>query len=206
VLEVGCGTGNYLGAIRESTGCEAFGVDPSPEMLAQLRARALPVRVREGHAEQLDFPAGTFDLVYSVDVIHHVVDRETAYREAARALRPGGVVCTVTDSEWIIRHRTPQSVYFPETIAVELARYPSIEALRSMMVKAGFESPSEEVVEHSYELTDAVAYREKVFSSLLYISDEAFSRGLAKLEADLLRGPVPCTSRYLLLRGNAPGN
>jgi ubiquinone/menaquinone biosynthesis C-methylase UbiE len=200
VLEIGCGTGNYLAAIHGSARCDCVGVDPSPEMLARLRARDLPARVIEGRAEQLDLPAEAFELVYSVDVIHHVGDREAAFREAFRVLREGGLVCTATDSEWMIRHRL-QSVYFPETIDVELTRYPSIDVLRSEMTSVGFESLSEEVAEYSYELRDSVAYREKVFSSLLYISDEAFRRGLARLEADLLRGPVRCTSRYLLLWG-----
>jgi len=201
VLEIGCGTGNYLAAIRNFTWCECVGIDPSPEMLSKLRARGLPIRAIEGRAEQLDLPGEEFDLVYSVDVIHHVGDRDAAFREANRVLRNGGHVCTITDSEWMIRNRQPQSVYFPETIDVDLARYPGIHVLRSEMTRAGFDSFREEIAEYSYELTDSVAYRHKVFSSLLYISDEAFRRGLARLENDLRRGPVRCTSRYLLLWG-----
>ena len=201
VLEIGCGTGNYLAAIRESIGCDCVGVDPSPEILARLRTRNVPVRAMAGQAERLALSAEEFDLVYSVDVVHHVSDRDGAFREAFRVLQMGGLVCTVTDSEWMIRHREPQSVYFPETIDVELARYPRIDVLRSEMRRVGFDSLREEVAEYSYELTDSAAYREKVFSSLLYISEEAFHRGLARFEADLLEGPVRCISRYLLLWG-----
>lgn len=204
LLEVGCGTDNCVKAICELTGCECVGVDPSPEMLARLRERVASVRSLQGRAEELPLGAREFDLVYSVDVIHHVEDRDAAYLEAFRVLPPEGIVCTVTDSEWIIRNRAPQSVYFPETIDVELARYPRIDVLRAEMTRAGFVGLTEETVEHSYELTDAAPYRDKVFSSLLYISDDAFQRGLAKLEADLRRGPVPCTSRYLLLSGEKP--
>ena len=35
VLEPGCGTGNYIRAISERTGCDSWGVDPSAAMLAQ---------------------------------------------------------------------------------------------------------------------------------------------------------------------------
>jgi hypothetical protein len=101
----------------------------------------------------------------------------------------------------MIRHREPQSAYFPETVDVEIARYPHIDILRAEMIGAGFESLREEVAEYSYALTDSIAYREKVFSSLLHISDEAFERGLTRLEADLTHGPIPCISRYLLLWG-----
>ncbi|MEM5774317.1 MAG: class I SAM-dependent methyltransferase, partial [Anaerolineaceae bacterium] len=33
VLEVGCGTGNYILAIQASTGCAGEGIDPSVKML-----------------------------------------------------------------------------------------------------------------------------------------------------------------------------
>ena len=199
VLEIGCGTGNYLAALHDSIGCECVGLDPSPEMLSQLRMRDLPIRAIEGRAEQMELLEGEFDLVYSVDVIHHVDDRDAAFREAYRRVRNGGRLCTVTDSEWTIRNREPQSMYFPDTIDVELRRYPSIEVLRLELTRAGFGSLDEQTVEHSYEITDAVAYRHKVFSSLLYISDESFRRGLARLEDALRRGPISCVSRYVLV-------
>ncbi len=99
VLEVGCGTGNYLLAIRERADCHCCGTDPSAEMLAQAEARSGQVQLSRGSAEALEFPAASFDLVFSVDVIHYVGDRTRFFQEAARVLRPGGKVCTVTDSE-----------------------------------------------------------------------------------------------------------
>jgi SAM-dependent methyltransferase len=202
VLEVGCGTGNYLSAIRASVGCECVGMDPSPAMLAWFRERDPGIRALEGRAEQLAFPDASFDLVYSVDVIHHVEDREKAFREAFRVLRNSGRVCTVTDSEWIIRNREPLSTYFPGTVPIELSRYPSISELKSHMRNAGFVSLHEELVEYPFEVTDPAPYREKVFSSLLHLEEAAFRHGLAKLEADLTHGPVRAVSRYALLWGS----
>ena len=155
----------------------------------------------DGRAEALGLPAESFDLLYSVDVIHHVRDRGAAFAEAFRVLVPFAPVCVVTDSEWILRNRAPQSVYFPETVDVELRRYPPIPVLREEMTRAGFGNLREEMVERSYTITDAAAYRDKVFSSLLYIGEEAFARGLERMEDDLSRGPVRCVSRYLLLWG-----
>ncbi|MDG6903635.1 MAG: methyltransferase domain-containing protein [Nitrososphaerota archaeon] len=86
-----------------------------------------------GKAEKLGFEPDLFDLVFSVDVIHHITDKLSHFREAYRALKPGGRVCTVTDSEWIIRNRQPLSVYFPETVAAELTRYPSISQITGLM-------------------------------------------------------------------------
>lgn len=203
VLEVGCGTGNYAVALTSSVGCAGWGIDPSPAMLKRANERAHGDRLvfRLGRAERLDVAPAACDLVYSVDVIHHVADRPAFFREAARVLVPNGRLCTVTDSESDIRRRLPLSAYFPETVAVELARYPSLGTLRAEMADAGFRDLAEHQVELIDDLTDAQAYRDRAFSSLHLISPAAFARGLARLEADIARGPIRARSLYTLLWG-----
>ena len=201
VLEVGCGSGNYAAALEVLTGCSCWGIDPSEGMLALAREQSAAVRFQAGRAEALGLPDGSFDLVFSVDAVHHVGDRTAASREAVRVLAPGGKVCTVTDSDWIIRNRRPLAAYFPETVAVDLARYPPVTDLRTGMEQAGFADISEQVVEFRYQLTDARPYREKTFSCLRLIPEDAFRAGLERLERDLLAGPVECVSRYVLLWG-----
>ncbi len=201
VLEVGCGTGNYILELSSLTGCPSWGVDPSEQMLSKARKRPGTVDFRVGHAENLQFLNGFFDLVFSVDVIHHLTSREGFFQEGFRVLKTGGKICTVTDSEWIIRHREPQSVYFPETVEVELMRYPSIRELRETMRRTGFQAIGEEMVEFPYQLKDVEAYRDRVFSSLHLISQADFRRGLDRMEKELVKGPIKCVSRYLLLWG-----
>jgi ubiquinone/menaquinone biosynthesis C-methylase UbiE len=201
VLEVGCGTGNYAVALEALVHCACWGIDPSEQMLAQARPRSGRIRFALGRAEQLAFPPAAFDLVFSVDVIHHVAGRAAYFREARRVLRPGGRLCTVTDSEWVIRHRQPLAVYFPETVEVELARYPRVPEIVTVMRAAGFQETSERLVEFPYRLADAQPYRDRAFSSLHLIPPEAYARGLERLEADLQRGPIPCVARYVLIWG-----
>jgi hypothetical protein len=69
------------------------------------------------------------------------------------------------------------------------------------MAQAGFREVVEQTVEAQYELVDSQAYRAKAFSALHLISEEAFQRGLERLEKDLQLGPVPGVLRYLLLWG-----
>ena len=204
VLEVGCGTGNYIVAIWDAIGCKCQGIDPSMQMLVRARARRRQVRFDLGQAETLDFPEATFDLVFSVDVIHHVGDRTACYQEAFRVLKPGGKVCTVTDSEDIIRRRQPLAVYFPETVEPEVQRYPCISDLCQMMAQAGFEGIAEERIEHQTAIEDIQAYRDKAFSSLYLIPPEAFERGIQRMETDLMTAPIQVISRYLLLWGEKP--
>ncbi len=203
VLEIGAGTGNHVLALVARTGCEGHGVEPSREMRARAEARDGNVAFTEGAAEHLDYEADSFDLVFSVDVIHHMRNRARFYAAARRVLKSGGRVCTVTDSEDIIRHRRTLAEYFPETVAVEVARYPSVATLRAEMTTAGFGDIREESVAHSFAIQSIAAYRDKAFSSLHYIDDAAHARGLARMEADLAAGPIDGVSRYLLLWGTA---
>lgn len=201
VLDVGCGTGNYTLALENALGCACWGIDPSGQMLAKALEQTRNVHFSTGGAEHLDFPADFFDLVFSVDVIHHVNDRSAFFQEAWRVLKKGGRVCTVTDSEEIICHRQPLSVYFPETVEIDLQRYPRISALRTMMLAAGFTCLQEILGEHAYELTEIERYRSKAYSCLHLIPAEAFERGIQHMERDLQEHPIPATSRYLLLWG-----
>lgn len=201
VLDVGCGTGNYSVALEAATGCAGWGVEPSAQMLATAQARSARIQFRQGRAEHLDFPTAFFDLVFSVDVIHHVQDRAAYYGEAYRVLKPGGKVCTVTDSAEIIRSRTPLALYFPETVEVDLQRYPAIADLRAMMEDAGFGNQQESTAEFSFALRDLQPYENKAFSCLHLISAAGFERGMQRMQADAQRGPIACTSRYRLVWG-----
>ena len=204
VLEVGCGTGNYIRALVERLGCAAYGLDPSAGMLA--RAIAQPERVgwMQGRAEALGLADGVFDLLFSVDVIHHLVDGAAFYRQAARVLQPGGRLCTVTDSAHIIRCREILSGYFPETVEIELARYPRIAQLEAWMAAAGLVAFEGVTVEAPYQITSSQPFRDRAYSSLHLIPEAAWQAGLARLERDLVRGPVQGTARYVCLWGRRP--
>jgi ubiquinone/menaquinone biosynthesis C-methylase UbiE len=206
ILEVGCGTGNYIIEIASRTHATCYGLDPAELMLAQAKAnpRANGIQWQSGYARHLEFPDEMFDLVYTVDVSHHIQHRLTYFEEVMRVLKPGGKVCTVTDSEWIISHREPLATYFPETIAVNLARYPTVAELLACKREAGFIHILEKMAEHPYMLYNAEGYREKAYSSLHLIDEPAFQRGLARLEADLTAGAMLCHSFYLLIWGEKP--
>ncbi len=204
ILEVGCGTGNYIVALQAMTGCMAWGVDPSPHMLARAGERSQSVTFRLGDAETLDFSAEYFNLIFSVDVAHHLSDHAAYFRGAYRMLAPGGRISTVTDSAQIIRKREPLATYFPETVQVDLKRYPRIPRLQRIMTAQGFCRIQEINVEFPYLLNSAEIFAARAFSCLHLISDEAFARGIHRLEKDLQGGPIRCTARYVLLWGTRP--
>jgi ubiquinone/menaquinone biosynthesis C-methylase UbiE len=199
VLELGCGTGNYLCAIRSETGCSAWGVDPSSEMLSKARSQQPQVAWICAPAENPGLIDGQFDFVFNVDAVHHFQDRARVFSEIARLLLVTGIVCIATDSEEIIQNRAPLSTYWPETIELELARYPRISTLETELRDAGLVNLRREEVCATGWLTDPTPYRAKVFSALRLLPEPIFERGLRLLEADLTKGPVRSISRYLLL-------
>jgi len=199
ILEVGCGTGNYIIAVQFIAGCQAHGVDISEEMLVHAKRRGSPVSFAVGSAEYLDFPDGSLDLVFSVDVTLHLGAPADHYREARRVLAPGGRVLTVTRSEDMLESGAVTARYFPETVTANLTRYPSTDALRGQISDAGFHKIETTEVSHPVEVTNAALYASKARSTLHMIPEEAFQRGLAALERDLEKGPVTGEQHHLIL-------
>jgi SAM-dependent methyltransferase len=95
VLEIGVGSGTdfeqwvHAGAIATGIDLTEAGVLLTRERLA---LAGLEARVEQGDAEQLSFPDGSFDIVYSYGVLHHTPDTERAVAEARRVLAPGGTL------------------------------------------------------------------------------------------------------------------
>ncbi len=95
VLDVGCGDG-WLARQLAAAGARVVGVDPQQDALR--RARELDtqrhVRYVLAGAEQLPLPDASFDVVIFFNSLHHVPTDaiDTALREAARVLRPGGLL------------------------------------------------------------------------------------------------------------------
>ncbi len=204
VVEVGCGTGNYAGALVDYVGCRALALDPAAGMLVHAGRRPEDVLWLQARAEALPFAPASAVLLFSVDVIHHVADPAAFFRQAMRVLRPEGRVCTVTDSEEIIRRREILTGYFPETVAVELQRYPQLAQLQAWSVAAGLVDFRVVIVEQPYTVDSAQPFRDRAFSSLHLISTEAWQAGLARLEGDLARGPVSGVSRYACVWATKP--
>ena len=71
-----------------------------------------------------------------------------------------------------------------------------------MMRQAGFNTIRETQVEMAFEIDDAESYRDRAYSSLHLIPEQAFQDGLAKLEKDLEQGPIPGFSSYTILWGH----
>lgn len=92
VLDVGCGTGALAEHVLASLpAVQLTGVDISPEMLRQARARLQGhARFAPADAEKLPFADGSFDAVICNDSFHHYPDPRRAAFEMWRVLAGGG--------------------------------------------------------------------------------------------------------------------
>lgn len=98
LLDLGCGTGRFLAAVKDNWPRLAVcGLDLAPDYLALAAQRLRPFRrwqLLQAPAERLPFAAESFDAVSALFLFHELPRgvRQAVVREAARVLRPGGTL------------------------------------------------------------------------------------------------------------------
>ena len=97
VLDAACGAG-YGTAYLAERARRVVGADVSDEALAYARSRygSANVEFVRQDLQELDVPAGSFDVVVSFETIEHLERPEAFIERAAQALRPGGVFVAST--------------------------------------------------------------------------------------------------------------
>jgi demethylmenaquinone methyltransferase/2-methoxy-6-polyprenyl-1,4-benzoquinol methylase len=101
VLDVATGTAAVAIELGRRQGCSVVGLDQSPEMLAEGRARveraglADQIELVEGRAEELPFDDGSFDALTFTYLLRYVDDPARTLAELARVVRPGGTIASL---------------------------------------------------------------------------------------------------------------
>jgi len=182
VLDVGCGTGRVAAAVTERGG-RAWGVEPSPEMAARARARAVHVKV--ARAEQLPFKDGWFDRAV-LWLVAHLIDRPAAFGELARVLNADGRIAVATfDPEHFSRYYLNH--VFPSLERIDRERFPEPPALVDELAAAGFSARLIRLTQRAEigreEALERI--RGRFISTLRLLDDAEFSAGLARAERDV---------------------
>jgi sarcosine/dimethylglycine N-methyltransferase len=142
VLDIGSGIGGPARWFAAKFGVQVTGVDLTPEFCAaaeELNAAtglADRVTIRQGSALALPVPDGAFDAAYSQNVIMNIADKPLFYREAFRALRPGGRLALSN-----LCAGPAGEPYFPVPWATtrDTSFLATPESMRADLVAAGFE-------------------------------------------------------------------
>ena len=99
MLEVPVGTGVLTMPVYKTLpNADVTCLDYSADMMASAQRKAEKlgldhVQFRQGDVGALPFEDGSFELVLSLNGFHAFPDKETAYREVFRVLKPGGIFC-----------------------------------------------------------------------------------------------------------------
>lgn len=92
-VDVGCGPGALTGVLVARLGAASvYACDPSGLFCDECAARHPGVEVKQGRAEAIPFETETADHAMAQLVLHFVSEPQTAVREMARVVRPGGRV------------------------------------------------------------------------------------------------------------------
>jgi len=100
-LDCGCGTGEYVLALIERFGLDAYGVEFEADKIQQAHSKmALRNRVTRGDLQAIHFASCTWDYALLNEVLEHVPDDRKALREVYRILKPGGLLFIFSPNRW----------------------------------------------------------------------------------------------------------
>lgn len=106
VLDIGCGTGRVCNQL-EATGVDYFGIDISEAEIALAKEGCPQGDFRTGSMLALPYEDNSFDVVFHIAVLHHLLtepERVQAIQEAMRVLKPGGRLNLMVMGLWQKRY------------------------------------------------------------------------------------------------------
>lgn len=125
LLEVPVGTGILTMPLYQTLpDADVTCLDYSPDMMAQAREKASHLSLSnvtfgQGDVGALPFADESFDIVLSLNGFHAFPDKQAAYRETLRVLKPGGIFCGCfyvsgehRRTDWFIRHVYEPAKFF----------------------------------------------------------------------------------------------
>lgn len=182
VLDVGCGLGGATRYMAASVGCRVTGIDLSADYIAAAqeltRRTGLSGRVdyRVASALAMPFAKGAFDAAITLHAAMNIADRAGLYREIARVLKPGAVLCV-----YDVMQGAGDALKFPvpwaETAATSHLVTP--QQMQALLDATGFDI---------VEIEDRTAFARDVFQ-----------RSLSKAAA----GGVPPLGLHIVMGANA---
>jgi SAM-dependent methyltransferase len=130
VLEIGCHDGYILHMLAQE-GHSCVGVEPSPFADVAREKYGLDVRNEFFHSSK--YPAEAFDVLIMRHVVEHVDDPVGFVADAAKALKPGGILyIEVPNSHWSV-----EETFFPE-FHIDHISYFTLPSLRRLLALSGF--------------------------------------------------------------------
>jgi len=101
ILDMGCGSGEFISRVASETGAQCHGIDLSSERIKECSERYPNVSFKVGAFSESGYSSNAFDLVITTQTIEHLLDDDLtrAFKEISRLLSPGGIVLITTRYE-----------------------------------------------------------------------------------------------------------
>ena len=133
VLDVGCGTGALLKRLADKSNIAGYGIDAEEKMIAEAKKKCPEMRFDISRCDSLPYGDGSFDIVIACMAYHHFDNKAGFAGEAARVIKPGGVLYIVDPRfPWVIRKalngilrivRMAGAFYKPQEIVASFAPF-----------------------------------------------------------------------------------
>lgn len=181
VLDAGCGPGILARELLD-LGYEVWGLDAAPGMIEQCRrrfGRAARARFVLGDVAGMTFPDGFFDAATCIGVIGLVKAYESAVKEMARVVKPGGTLLISFPNALSPYAAWKRFVFYPTVALLRPAYYalagrpqpPALDvSVRTLHTLTG---ATQLMARYGAEVTDVAYWDLNVFLSPL---DELFPR------------------------------
>jgi ubiquinone/menaquinone biosynthesis C-methylase UbiE len=186
IVDLGCGTGRFSLPLAEYFSAQLIGIDPSTKMLGTARESISSASIEfvQGAAEEIPLPDGYADLLFLSMVFHHIQNKERAFREFARVLKPDGFLCMRTSTKEALNSYIWMR-YFPRAQQIELERIPSRNHILEILQIHEFKLCAHDIL-YQYYAKNLSEYFDKLslrgISSLQMIPDDEFKQGLRNFE------------------------
>lgn len=142
ILDAGCGDGFFTSQLRKARH-QAVGIDISERVIAQARERGaefivLPLESR------YPFEDATFDVIFSSEVIEHLLDVAVVFKEWNRVLKPNGLLVLTTPYHGFIKNLLIVCFNFKRHFNVEgpHIRFFTPIILKNLLYEHGFKAVS----------------------------------------------------------------
>lgn len=140
ILDVACGNGTLLAAMKEQKSINGFGIDIAEQMIKNAAALNPGMEIQAAGCEEIPFKNNSMDIITVCAAYHHFPDADAFAGEAKRLLKSGGKIYIA-------------DIYLPLFLRIILN--PFVPLLKSGDVK--FYSPNEIInnfTKYGFEKTD----------------------------------------------------
>jgi SAM-dependent methyltransferase len=210
LLDVACGTGIVAGIGREKLGPNAkvVGVDVAPPMLAVARTADGTIDWREGNATSLPLADGErFSLLTCHQGLQFFPDKPSAAREMRRVVAPRGRVAIAC---WLSLSDLPAAFELNRiaerhvgTISDSRHSFGSADALKSLLVDAGFTDVRVDPFSHDVRFSDGALYAR--LNAMAVIGMTVKGKAMNDVERAETAGQIAADSQEVISRFTRQG-